>query len=134
MKIQELLQENEVLDLIRKLDTSKEEEPVHLPGGFTVAIFNDDYTPFEVVIEAILASTNLSEGEAKRRMERAHQGGWSPIAAYASRDMAETVADNIMRHARRNTNYDHYRQHPHFRNFRGPWPLHAEVMEAGDGD
>jgi hypothetical protein len=65
-------------------------------------------------------------------MMRAHQGGWAPIAAYASRDMAETKAEQIMSHARSNTNYDHYLQHPYFRSkgFNGPWQLHAEVMDA----
>jgi hypothetical protein len=63
-------------------------------------------------------------------MMRAHQGGWAAIASYASKDIAETIADRIMAHAQNNTRYEHYRTHPHFRNFQGPWPLHAEVMDA----
>ena len=101
-----------------------------MPGGSTVVIFNDGKTPAEVVVEAIVAATGLDPNEAFARMMRAHQGGWAPIAAYASRDVAETKAEQIMQHARSNTNYDHYRQHPALRNFTGPWPLHAEVMDA----
>ena len=55
------------------------------------------------------------------------------MASYASRDMAETVANRIEQHARANTNYDHYRPHiPHMgrRGFNGPWPLATEVMDA----
>lgn len=106
-------------------------EPVYRPGGATVVILNDDYTPFEVVIEAIVASTNLSESEATKRMMAAHNKGWSPIASYASKDVAESVAAKIEAHARSNKNYDHYRQHPHFKKFgNGPWKLAAEVMDA----
>jgi ATP-dependent Clp protease adapter protein ClpS len=110
---------------------ASEPEPVYRPGGATVVILNDDYTPFEVVIEAIVASTNLSVSEATKRMHAAHTKGFSPIASYASRDVAETVAENIMKHARANRHYDHYRAHPHFRRLGNqPWPLQAEVMDA----
>jgi ATP-dependent Clp protease adapter protein ClpS len=131
MKIKEIVKEageDTVID--RPLVHQRQEVPQHIPGGSTVMILNDDYTPFEVVIEAIMAGTHLPAAEAIRRMESAHQNGWAAIASYGSKDMADTVADRIMMHARANTDYDHYRQHPHFRNFQGPWPLQAEVMDA----
>jgi ATP-dependent Clp protease adapter protein ClpS len=124
----DLIENAEVVD--RPPVRQQQEVPVNLPGGFTVMILNDNMTPAEVVVEAIVASTGLSESEATKRMMRAHRGGWAPIASYASKDMAETVADRMMRHAQQNTNYDHYRRHPHFRNFNGPWPLTAEVRDA----
>lgn len=132
MKIHEIIKESpgEVLDRPPVLD--RQEVPLHRPGGFTVMILNDDKTPFEVVVEAVMYGTGLDAGEAMARVRRAHEGGWAAVASYGSKDLAETVADKIMRHASNNTRYDHYRQHPHFRNFRGPWPLTAEVMEAGD--
>lgn len=124
------ISENEVLDRIRQL--AGVNQPEKKPGGFTVMILNDDKTPAEVVIEAIVDVMGMSESEAYQKMMRAHQGGWAAIKSYGSKDIAETKAEALMAHARSNTNYDHYRRHPHFRNFRGPWPLTAEVMEAGE--
>ena len=103
------------------------EVPLHVPGGATVMILNDDVTPAEVVVEAIMYGTGLSAAEAMRRMEKAHQGGWAAVASYASRDLAETVASKIENHARNNTRYDRYRP---LIPFNGPWPLAAEVMDA----
>jgi ATP-dependent Clp protease adapter protein ClpS len=114
-------------DVIDTPAIHQQEVPIHLPGGATVMILNDDVTPAEVVIEAVVYGTGLSPAEAESRVLRAHQGGWAPVASYASRDLAETVANKIETHARNNTRYDHYRQYV---NHRGPWPLSAEVMDA----
>jgi ATP-dependent Clp protease adapter protein ClpS len=124
----------EYIDLITEAETidrdpvrQREEVPLHIPGGATVVVFNDPVTPFEVAVEAVISATGLSEDEAIRRMMAAHRSGYAPVAAYANKDIAETVADRIMQHAQQNRNYDHYRtvnRHP------GPWPLHAEVLDA----
>ena len=124
----EIIENGEVVD--RPPVHHQAEVPLHIPGGSTVMVLNDDKTPAEVVVEAIVHGTGMSPEDAFKRMMRAHRGGWAPIAAYSSKDLAETVADRIMRHAQQNTNSDHYRAHPHFRNFRGPWPLTVEVMDA----
>ena len=121
----DIVREAEVLD--REKVTQKQEVPLHIPGGATVVVLNDNVTPFEVAVEAVVAATGLSPGEAMKRMMKAHTQGWAAVAAYASKDMAETVADKIMRHARSNTDYDHYRR---LVKHTGPWPLHAEVMDA----
>ncbi|CAB4133545.1 COG2127 Uncharacterized conserved protein [uncultured Caudovirales phage] len=120
-----LIENNEVLD--RPPVIQREEVPLHIPGGATVMILNDNVTPAEVVVEAIVSATGMSPGLAQERMMRAHQGGWAPIAAYSNKDVAETIADKIMRHARSNTDYDHYRRYVRHT---GPWPLQAEVMDA----
>lgn len=120
-----ILEDNYVLD--REKTVQKQEVPLHIPGGATVVVLNDNVTPFEVAVEAVVAATKLSPGEAQKRMMKAHAQGWAAVAAYANRDIAETVAESIMRHARANTNYDHYRQ---FVEHTGPWPLTAEVMDA----
>lgn len=126
MRLDEIIDEaGEVID--RPPVKQREEVPLHVPGGATVMILNDDVTPAEVVVAAVIYGTGLSAGAAIRRMEQAHQGGWAAIASYANRDVAETVASKIENHARNNTNYDHYRR---FVNFHGPWPLAAEVMDA----
>lgn len=124
----------EYIDIVREaqvLDpdkvTHKQEVPLHVPGGATVVVLNDHVTPFEVAVEATVAATGLSTAEASKRMMKAHTQGWAAVAAYANRDIAETIADKIMQHARGNTNFDHYRR---FTGHTGPWPLHAEVMDA----
>lgn len=125
MKIYEIITEAEVLDPNKV--TQKQEVPLHVPGGATVIILNDHVTPAEVVVEAVVAGTGLSPEVAEKRVRNAHTRGWAAVASYASRDMAETVADKIMRHAQSNTRYDHYRR---FIKYNGPWPLTAEVMDA----
>jgi ATP-dependent Clp protease adapter protein ClpS len=105
-----------------------QEVPIDEPGGFTVMILNNPVTPFEVVVEALMHGAGLSEGEAVRRMLRAHLGGWAAVAAYGSKDVAETVASAIEAHARGNGGYEQYRP---LSGHVGPWPLDAEVREAG---
>lgn len=124
MKIRELF-ENQTID--RSPVQQNQEVPLHVPGGATVMILNDNVTPAEVVIEAVMYATKLSLEEAERRVFQAHTDGWTPVASYASRDVAETVANKIEQHARQNTRYDHYRQ---FVGYHEPWPLAAEVMDA----
>ena len=121
----DIIREAETLD--RERVTQKQEVPLHVPGGATVVVLNDHVTPFEVAVEAVMAGTALAKDEAIRRMMKAHTQGWAAVAAYANRDVAETVADKIMRHAQQNTHYDHYRR---LTGHTGPWPLHAEVMDA----
>ena len=119
----DIIREAEVLDRER----TAQQVPLQIPGGVTVVVLNDPVTPFEVAVEAVAAATRLSPEESARRMMAAHRGGWAAVAAYANRDVAETVADRIMQHARANDRYDQYRQYVRHQ---GPWPLTAEVMDA----
>lgn len=132
--LKEYIQEAEVADrppeLAKPPVGQQQEKSADKPGGFTVMILNDGMTPAEVVIEAISSVTGMSQEAAFDKMMKAHQGGWAPIKSYGSKDLAETIAHGIMRHAQQNDRYDQYRRHPHFRNFKGPWPLTAEVMDA----
>jgi ATP-dependent Clp protease adapter protein ClpS len=110
--------------------TQREEVPLHIPGGFTVCIRNDPVTPFQVVIEAVVAATGLSVGEATKRMMQAHTQGLAPVAAYASKDVAETKANQIEMHARRNQRWDELRPLIPPRGYFDPWPLQTEVLDA----
>jgi ATP-dependent Clp protease adapter protein ClpS len=133
MKLTDILTENELLDRERQRQLQTTEVPDEAPGGWNVMILNDDITPFQVVVEAVAKGTGMSEGEAFHIMRRAHQGGWSPVKAYASRDLAETVADAIMTSARTNDQHDDKRRATNGgRGWTGPWPLQAEVMKAGE--
>lgn len=129
MSIRKLIDlvEGETTVLDRPPVQKKEEVPLHIPGGSTVIVLNDNFTPFEVAVEAVVYATGLSAGEAANRMMAAHSGGGAPVACYQSYDIAEAVADKIVQHARNNKDYDHYRQ---FMTWKGPWPLHAEVLDA----
>lgn len=131
MKIRELFESPEVVD--RPPVRQQQEVPLHVPGGATVVILNDPVTPYEVVVEAVVAGTGLSADEAARRVHHTHREGWSPVASYASVDMAETVARRIEQHARSNNRYDHYRPYIPYRGrrgYNGEWPLTCEVMDA----
>lgn len=111
----------------KKVAPASTSAPEETPGGATVMILNDPITPAEVVVEAIMHGTGLSKAGAMKRMMRAHRKGWVPIASYANRDIAETIASKIENHARDNPNYDHYRSYV---KHNGPWPLATEVMDA----
>ena len=127
------------IDIIREAEEvidrppvrQREEVPLHIPGGFTVCIQNDPITPFQVVIEAVVAATGLDVGEATRRMMQAHTSGLAPVAAYASRDVAETRANQIEQHARSNRRWDELRRLVPPRGWFQPWPLQTEVLDAG---
>ena len=126
MRLHEISEET-VLD--RPPVTDKQDAPLYVPGGATVVVLNDNVTPFQVVIEAIMHGAGLSKFAATKRMMQAHRGGFAAVASYASRDLAETVASRIEDHAAGNTNYDHIKPMvPH----RRPWPLTCDVMDAED--
>lgn len=115
------------LDIEKPPVVKSKDAPAEVPGGATVMIMNDPVTPAEVVVEAIMYGTGLSKAAAMKRMMHAHRNGWVPIASYANKDIAESVASKIENHASNNKNYDHYR--PYVKH-NGPWPLAVEVMDA----
>lgn len=104
------------------------ETPTDKPGGATVILLNDPVTPFQVVQEALMYGAALSSSEAAAVMMKTHNKGWFPVATYASADLATTVAEKIMTHARNNKGHEGYRR---ILNHTGPWPLTADVMDAG---
>jgi len=126
MKVYEIFED---VELDRPPVVDKEDAPLYVPGGATVVVLNDPTTPFEVVIEAIMAGAGLSKFAATKRMMQAHRGGWSAVASYPTRDIAETIASRIEEHAAANTNYDHYKM---LNGHRGPWALTCDVMDAED--
>lgn len=132
-KLLDVLNELEVKEpLVAKPPAKQTQEiPLNQPGGFNVIILNDPVTPAEVVAEAVAAAVGISQQQAWERMDSAHRTGWAVVATYAQADIAETVAERIMQHARANTKYDHYRPYIPPRGYFDAWPLTAEVMEAG---
>lgn len=124
---------HEVTDVVFKNDNKtkavEKEIPLNDPSGWNVMIMNNNVTPAQVVVEALMAAVKISAGEAMKRMMAAHKNGWVAVAAYGSKDMADTVASKIEMHAQQNKNYEMARQ---FNKHKGPWPLDTEVMKAGE--
>lgn len=108
-------------------EKQKQEFPLYVPGGFTVIVYNDHVTPAEVAAEAISHGTGMPLELAYERMFKAHNQGIVDVAAYGSKDVAESVANKIEQHARGNQRYDHYRAHV---KHQGPWPLKTDVMDS----
>lgn len=131
-KLLDILNELEVKDpaVVKPPARQTEEIPLNQPGGFNVIILNDPVTPAEVVVDAVSTAVGISREQAWSRMDSAHRTGWAVVATYAQSDVAETVAERIMQHARANTKYDHYRPYIPPRGYFDAWPLTAEVMEA----
>jgi ATP-dependent Clp protease adapter protein ClpS len=126
MDFRKLLNELEVLD--RPPAKAAQEIELNKPGGFNVVVLNDPHTPGELVVEAIVKIVRISPSAARKRMMRAHRGGWSVIATYANGDIAETIASQLTTYCRTNKDYDWAKE---IQNWRGDWPTTFEVMEAG---
>lgn len=74
-------------------DTKKEED-VKQPRMWHVLLLNDDYTPFDVVVEVIREVFSLEREEAIRKMMVAHAQGRVWMGTYV-KDMAETKAQQV---------------------------------------
>lgn len=63
-------------NVIHQSDVSvKEKIKIQLPKQYKVIILNDDYTPFDFVVEVIMQVFNKNEREALQIMQHAHRNG-----------------------------------------------------------
>lgn len=110
-----------VLDRPPALTPKKDEEP-ELPKQYQVWLLNDDYTPYDVVVEVIMEVFAFRRDEANRRMRGAHETGRALMGTF-SKDVAETKAEqvSVVCRARYPNGGSHY---PH------PFPLRAVAEEA----
>lgn len=74
------------------------------PPLYQVVMINDDYTPMEFVVEVLQMFFAKSREQATRIMLTVHTQGRAVCGVY-TRDIAETKAMQVNRHAREN-------QHP----------------------
>jgi len=85
------------------------------PPMYRVVMINDDYTPMEFVVEVLQMFFGMGREKATQIMLAVHTQGRAVCGVY-TRDIAETKAMQVNRHAREN-------QHP----------LLCEI-EAAEGD
>ena len=84
------------------------------PPMYQVVMINDDYTPMEFVVEVLQLFFGMGREKATQIMLTVHTQGRAVCGIY-TRDIAETKAMQVNRHAREN-------QHP----------LLCEIEAAGD--
>lgn len=59
------------------------------PANFSVFLLNDDYTPYQVVVQALVSCFQISQDEAVAKMMQAHRAGQSFVGVY-TRDVADS--------------------------------------------
>ena len=65
--------ESDVIDKPKTVaPPAEKEKPTDKPGGFTLMILNDGFTPFEVVIEAVVSVVGLSRDRKSTRLNSSH--------------------------------------------------------------
>ncbi|NOZ65876.1 MAG: ATP-dependent Clp protease adapter ClpS [Alphaproteobacteria bacterium] len=71
------------------------------PSMYKVLMLNDDYTPMDFVVHALLTFFQKTEDEAVQIMLNVHQTGVGICGVY-SFEVAETKVMQVIDHARRN--------------------------------
>lgn len=74
--------------------TVKEKIKIQPPKQFKVIILNDDYTPFDFVIEVIMNVFNKNHREAESIMARAHRSG-KAICGIFPKEIADLKVEQI---------------------------------------
>lgn len=69
------------------------------PPLYKVMLMNDDYTPFNFVVETLQTFFSLDNDSAYQIMLAAHQNGSAPCGVF-TKDVAETKAYNATDYAR----------------------------------
>jgi len=129
----------ELPDSIRRLfDLPGEEEKTN-PTSYQVIIFNDEITPGNVAVMAVAQGAGLDMYAASVIVAEAHENGVAVVKVFSVEAEANQCAENIMRAARNNHQFDFLKTtrdpgvpaYPHGpRGYPGAdWPMTAEVME-----
>ena len=84
------------------LDREKEKHKVKPPSKYKVIFHNDDYTPMDFVVIALMALFRKSSDEAFRIMMNVHEKGRGIAGGPYSKEIAETKVANVMDFARQN--------------------------------
>jgi ATP-dependent Clp protease adaptor protein ClpS len=77
----------------------EERQKTSVPKRYKVVFHNDDYTTMEFVVMVLVQYFHKSETEALHIMLTVHKKG-ACVAGIYPRDVAETKAAEVMRHAR----------------------------------
>ena len=84
-----------------KIQQSKAKPQVKPPDLYRVLLNNDDYTPFQFVVDTLVEFFSMDSGKATQIMMYVHQHGVGVVGVY-TRDIAETRAESANDHARKN--------------------------------
>lgn len=79
---------------IELLDPELAQDTKH-EKGWKVVIFNDDHTPYDLVVLAIQKGARLSEEVAEMIAKEAHESGSAVVRAALSEEKANNIADKI---------------------------------------
>ena len=77
-------------------------EKLKKPSLYKVLLLNDDYTPMDFVVIALVVVFKKSTDEAFRIMMNVHEKGRGIAGGPYSKEIAETKATNVMEFARQN--------------------------------
>ena len=84
------------------LDRQKEKHKIKPPSKYKVIFHNDDYTPMEFVVIALIVIFRKSNEEAFRIMMNVHEKGRGIAGGPYSKEIAETKVVRVMDFARQN--------------------------------
>jgi ATP-dependent Clp protease adaptor protein ClpS len=87
----------------------KDKQKIDRPKKYKVVLYNDDYTPMNLVTLILMEVFNKGEPEAKSIMMRVHKQGKGTAGVY-SKEVAETKVSTTRMYARQSG-----------------YPLHAEA-------
>ena len=84
------------------LDREKEKKKIKPPSKYKVVFHNDDYTPMDFVVVALITIFNKSPMEAYQVMLNVHEKGRGIAGGPYSKEIAETKAGKVIAFARQN--------------------------------
>ncbi len=89
----------DVDSIVRNPETSTEKPALKPPPMYRVVMLNDDFTPMDFVVDALIRFFHKSPGEARALMMRVHEKG-SAVCGVYTREIAETRVMQVERAAR----------------------------------
>ena len=84
------------------MDREKQKHKVKPPSKYVVVFHNDDYTPMDFVVVALVAIFNKPAVEAYNIMMKVHERGKAIAGGPYSKEIAETKAMKAIEFARQN--------------------------------
>ena len=82
------------------LDKEKEKHKIKPPSKYKVIFHNDDFTPMEFVVIALIAIFNKSPTQAYQIMMNVHEKGRGIAGGPYSKEIAETKAHKAIAYAK----------------------------------
>lgn len=84
------------------LDREKEKQKLKPPSKYKVVFYNDNFTPMDFVVVALIAIFNRSPIKAYEIMMSVHEKGRGVAGGPYSREIAETKANKAIAFAKQN--------------------------------